>query len=178
MKAQFWSIDVIFAIIIFTGAMIALSIVWLNVNNQFSASYGYNIGSMQAQLNSLIVRMQSTGFPQNWNSQVTITNPSTWTNVTVGLGSQSGGSISTEKLMTLVSMSDSNYQATKQPLGVAYDYYITLSSPYGYNITVGKNPLTNNALAIQTATVPVVLDNGQPASVQVMVWTNTTFGVG
>lgn len=179
MKAQFWSIDMVFAIVIFSGGIILLSFVWSSINSQFSSSYGFSIGTMQMQLNNLLQRIQTTGSPQNWNSMVSVNSPTTWNNISVGLESAHGGGVlSRNKLLTLMAMANSNYQSTKQALGVGYDYYITVSSQGQYNISFGLSPFAENATAIQTATVPVVLDNGQTGSMRVIVWTNTTFGVG
>ena len=178
MKGQFWSIDMIFAIVIFSGAIIMLSVVWLNINNQLSISYGFGIGTMQLQLNSLIQRLQSLGSPPDWNSFVSVNSVSTWSNVSIGLGTGNGTSISTNKLLTFMAMANSNYQSTKQLLGVGYDYYITISSQGQYNMSIGSNPIANNATAIQVATVPIILNNGQAGTMRIIVWTNTTFGVG
>jgi nitrogen fixation-related uncharacterized protein len=179
MKAQFWSIDMVFAIVIFSGGIILLSFIWSSMNGQFSSSYGYSIGIMQIQLNNLLQRIQTTGSPPNWNSMISVNSLSPCTNVSVGLeSSQGGGALSRNKLLALMAMANNNYQATKQCLGVGYDYYIALSSQGQYNISIGRNPFLQNATAIQVATVPVVLDNGQSGQMRVIVWTNTTFGVG
>jgi len=177
MKGQFWSVDMIFAIVIFSGAIVLLSIAWTGINSQFSSSYSFNIGIMQLELNGLLNRLQGPGTPQNWNQIITANSVSTWGNTSIGLESQASGPISTAKLFALAGMANTNYQAAKQPLGVGYDYYITITSQNQYNITIGRNPFNGNATAIQTATVPVVLDNGQAASMTVILWTNTTFGV-
>lgn len=179
MKAQFWSIDMIFAVIIFTGGIVLLSFVWSNINSQFSVSYGYGIGLMQIQLNNLLQRLQTTGFPQNWNTYASLNNTNNWSNLSVGLESSSvTGTFSINKISTLMAMSNSNYQASKQLLGVGYDYYINIYSAGQYNISIGKNPMIMNATAIQATTIPIVLNNGQNANMRVIVWTNTTFGVG
>ena len=179
MKAQFWSMDMIFAVMIFMGGIVLLSYVWSNVNSQFSISYGYGIGLMQIQLNNLLQRIQAQGSPQNWNSYASVNNTNNWANVSVGLGSSSTpGTISMNKVLTLMAMSNSNYQASKQLLGVGYDYYITIYSQGQYNLSIGRNPMNLNPTSIQSATIPIVLDNGQDANMRVIVWTNTTFGVG
>lgn len=169
----------VFAIVIFSGGIILLSFVWSSINSQFASSYGYSIGIMQIQLNNLLHRVQTTGSPTNWNSMVSANVVSSWSNVSIGLESSQGyGVISRNKFMTLMAMSNSNYQATKQVMGVGYDYFITFSSQGQYNMSAGLSPFNNNATAIQTATIPVVLDNGQAGLLRVIVWTNTTFGVG
>jgi hypothetical protein len=182
LKLQFWSIDLVFAIVIFSGAIILLSVVWVSINSQFSSSYGFSIGIMQLQLNSLLQRLQSQGSPANWDSFVAANSTGTWSNISVGLESSTGGgTLSRNKVFALLGMANTNYQATKQLLGVGYDYYITISSQTvqnQYNISIGLNPATRNATAIQTATVPVIFDNGQSGVMRVIVWTNTTFGVG
>ncbi len=179
MKAQFWSIDAVFAMVIFTGAMLILSIVWLGVSNQFSSEYSYGVGAMQFQLIGLVQKLQSQGTPPNWDSVlVSGSHGSTilFRNATVGLEYGNSGELSVNKIIALEALSNINYQATKQILGVGYDYYIRFYSSQ-YNMSIGMNPIVGNAVAIQTATVPVILNNGQSASMQVMVWTNTSFGV-
>jgi hypothetical protein len=177
MKAQYWSIDMIFSIVVFTSALIILATVWGKVNSDFSIAYGFGIGNMQAQLQSLQQRILEPGSPANWASTVNALNTNTWDNVSIGLGNGNTSTISSSKLMMLMAMSNSNYQATKQSMGVGYDYYITIYSPGNYNISVGENPLQRNATAIQSAVVPVILDNGAVGTMTILVWTNTTFGV-
>lgn len=180
MKAQFWSFDGVFGITIFTIAILILATVWINVNRQLSLAYGFGIGSMQQQLLNLETRITSPGAPANWNSFVSANNPESWSQVNVGLGSGTNGTISTAKMLYLSSLASYNYtdyQETKYMLGTGYDYYIIISSPHLYNITIGRNPLANNATAIQVANIQGALDNGAPVNVRLEVWTNTTFGV-
>lgn len=178
MKAQFWSIDLVFAIIIFTAAMLLLSLVWLSVNNQFSITYGYGIGNMQSQLSSLMQRLQTPGSPANWNTAISENDISTWPNTGIGLAHGNAGIISQQKLMAAVAMANTNYQQSKQALGVGYDYYITVSVPHVYNVSFGLNPKGMNPTALQVASVPVMLDNGEAATMRAIIWTNTSFGVG
>lgn len=178
MKGQFWSIDMVFAMIVFTAALIILTSAWSKINSEFSVTYGYGIGNMQSQLQGLQQRILLPGSPANWNSQITVNSVNRWENISIGLGSGNTTTMSTAKMMELMAMANTNYQATKQPLGVGYDYYITIYSPNEYNISIGSNPFNGNAVAIQTATLPVVMDNGAVGTMKLMVWTNTTFGVG
>lgn len=178
MKAQFWSIDLTFAIIIFTAAMLLLSIVWISVNNQFSVTYGYGIGTMQAQLNGLLLRLQTPGSPANWNTAILENNTATWGNVSVGLTLGNSTAVSQKKVFALIAMSNAGYQQSKQSLGIGYDYYITISSPDEYNVSMGLNPKGRNPTAIQVGTLPLTLDNGETATMRVVIWTNTSFGVG
>lgn len=166
---------------IFTIALLLLASVWINVNRQLSLAYGFGIGSMQQQLLSIESKILTPGVPSDWNSVVVANNSTTWASTSVGLGSGSNGTISTAKVLYLADMSSYNftdYQATKQMLGTAYDYYIIINSPSLYNITIGRNPLANNATSIQVANMQGVLDNGAPVSLKIEVWTNTSFGVG
>lgn len=177
MKAQYWSIDMVFAMVVFTIAIIILATVWQKTNSEFSVTYGFGVGSMEQQLLSLQQRILSPGYPASWNSFISVNSVSQWDNVSVGLGSGNSSTLSSQKAMELMAMTNTNYQATKQPLGVGYDYYITIFSPNQYNISIGENPITNNAVAIQTATIPVIIDNGAAGTMRISVWTNTTFGV-
>ncbi len=174
MKAQFWSIDVIFAIVLFSIAIVIITFVWYSISNQFAIANGYGVGSMQAQLQGLESRIVSQGHPSYWNSAVDVSNTITWANMSVGLA-DGQGSLSTGKIMTLMAMASTNYQATKQDLGVGYDYYIVIKSNT-FNVNMGLNPKGHNATSIQVATLPIVA-GGSPGYMQLLVWTNTTFGV-
>ncbi|MGC9099553.1 MAG: hypothetical protein ACP5HW_03365 [Candidatus Micrarchaeia archaeon] len=173
MKLQFWSFDVIFAMIIFGFAITILAFVWYSINNQFSLAYGYGVSSMQIQAQTLANRLLTPGVPSSWSSLVVANNPSTWGNITIGLMGANG--VSLDKLATLESMSLYNYQATKQAMGVGFDYYIVIKYD-GLSFGIGSNPYTHSALSIYVVNKPIMI-NGMPASMQVMLWTNTSFGV-
>lgn len=177
MKAQFWSIDVIFGIVIFLTALILLVSTWDSISQQFSLAYGYGTGNMQAQLQSLQQRILFQGYPSNWNLVVNLSNVNTWANVSIGLGTGNNGTLSTSKTLELMAMSGGNYQDTKSLLGVGYEYYIVISSPYFNNATIGLNPARFNATSVQVANRQVVMDNGDPANVRMMIWTNKSYGV-
>ena len=167
----------VFAMIVFTVAVIILSTVWAKSNSEFSVISGFGVGNMQQQLLGLEQRILTPGSPSNWNSFISVNSISQWDNISVGLGAGNSSIVSSQKVIELMAMSNTNYQATKQSMGVGYDYYITIFSPNQYNVSIGENPITNNAVAIQTAVIPVVLDNGVAGTMRISVWTNTTFGV-
>lgn len=178
LKAQFWSFDVIFAIVIFSFAITVLAFTWFNINNQLSLSYGNGTGILQLQLQSLTQNIFSPGIPNNWQSIVNTTNTSTWRGFAIGLTSAQGSySLSPNKVYTLISMSNRNYQASKQVLGVGFDYYITIKSNSnigsGVNMTIGKSPFNSGALTVYVSKVSATM-NGAPVMVQLMLWTNTT----
>lgn len=176
MKAQFWSFDVIFAIIIFSIAITLLGFAWYNVSNQLSLSYGGGTIVAQLQTKALAQNLLSPGSPANWPSLINTTNTVTWGNVSIGLASTSGiANLSSNKLYTFIAMSNTNYQATKQELGIGYDYYIEI---YGgpINVTVGKNPSTNGALSIYVEKRNAFLQ-GNPVTITTIVWTNTALAV-
>ncbi len=58
---------------------------------------------------------------------------------------------------------------------MGYEYYIVM---YGNNMTMslGVPPYSNKATASQVAMQSATL-NGAPVRVQIIVWTNKTFGV-
>ncbi len=174
MKLQFWSFDVIFAMIIFSFAVTILAFVWYSINNQFSLSYGYGVASMQMQVQSLAARLLTPGTPVGWSSIIVANNTSTWNNISIGLLG-SNGELSMQKLAALESMSNYNYEATKQAMGIGYDYYIIVNLQ-GINIPIGSSPYANNALTIQVINEPISI-NGAPGNMQVLVWTNMSFGV-
>ena len=182
LKAQFWSFDVIFAVVIFSVAITILAFTWFNVNNQLSLSYGSGTTLMQLQAQALSQTIFSTGSPSNWQTRINTTNTLTWSAVSVGLMSTSGtANLSTNKVYTLLSMSNYNYQATKQSLGVAYDYFITIrNNPLygaGLNITIGKNPTKNRALTVFVEKRSAFI-NGIPVALNITLWTNTTLATG
>jgi hypothetical protein len=135
---------------------------------------------MQLQLQSLNQNLFSPG-SQNWQSAVNTTNVSTWQDIAVGIApSQGSDSLSSSKVYTLLSMANYNYPATKQLLGVGFDYYITITSASsvgsGINISIGSNPSTKQALTVYVNKGNYVM-NGVPVTVTTMLWTNTTLGV-
>lgn len=168
----------IFAVVIFSFAVTILALTWFNINNQLSISYGNGSGIMQLQMQSLTQNLFSPGTPTNWQSSINVTNSSTWSGITVGLESTSGSNIfSSNKVYTLLSMANYNYPATKQTLGIGFDYYIKITSNSnvgsGINITIGKNPNSNGALTVYVNKGNAVM-NGVPVNVQIIIWTNTT----
>jgi len=181
LKAQFWSFDVVFAIIIFSFAITILAFTWFNISNQLSLSYGSGSEIMQLQLQSVMQNIMSPGIPSNWQSSINATNQSTWVGVLAGLGSaQDSYSLSPSKIYSLISVANynaSDYQATKQMLGTGFDYYITIESTSnvgaGVDINIGSNPANNGALTEYVDKEYANL-NGVPVVVQVELWTNTT----
>lgn len=176
MRAQFWSFDIMFAIVIFVVSITILTYVWLTLSSQFSLSYGNGINLMQSQLQEMGSGLLLPGSPSNWDSIVNLSSTATWGNISVGFGSLSGTGLSYSKILAFAAMSNYNYQETKAPLGVGYDYYLVINGS-DYSLVIGKNPLINNAYAIQTLTEPVLI-NGVPAQMTIDIWTNTSFGIG
>ena len=181
-KAQFWSFDLIFSVVIFSFAITTLAYTWFNVNNQLASAYSGTSMMLQLQTQILSQDLMSPGTPGNWQSAVNTLNTANWGGVSIGLASSpSNSSISAGKLYTLISMANYNYMASKQPLGVAFDYYITImGTPNTANtvsISIGRNPSTNGALAVYAQKMSATL-NGVPVIVTVNVWTNTAFAFG
>lgn len=175
-KAQFWSIDVIFAIVIFAVAITILSFTWFNVNTQLSVAVGSGAVIAQLQAHTLADNIFSTGTPSSWQSVVNTTNASTWKNVSIGLGSAPGSTnISAGKLYTFIAMANYNYQATKQKLGVGYEYEIIINGS-AINIKIGRNPLTNGAQSTFVERRSAFI-GGNPVNIEVLVWTNSTLAV-
>ncbi len=176
MKVQFWSFDVIFAMVIFSFTILILTYVWYGINSQFSIAYGNGVSNMEEQLGGFSVKLLSPGTPSDWNSVVNATNASTWKNVSIGLSSGAGGSLSTQKIATFSSMANYNYQETKPLLGVGYDYYVLIIGK-NFVIPIGLNPNANGAVTVQVETEPVII-NGNSATIKIMIWTNSSFGIG
>lgn len=179
MRAQFWSFDIIFAIVIFSVALTLLTYTWYNINSQLSLAYGNGATVMQIEQQSLASTLLTPGSPSYWNSEINTSNASTWTGISVGLANNpDSGILSPAKVYALMAMASTTtgYQQTKQVLGIGYDYYIVIKGG-SLNITIGENPNTNGALTTYTSTSRAFL-GGVPVAVQVDVWTSQSFGVG
>ena len=177
-KAQFWSFDVIFALVIFSVALTILTFTWYNINNQLSLAYGGGDTILQLQAKSLASGILSTGAPSNWQSIANTVNTVTWRNISIGLASAPlSSNLSSSKLYAMISMENYNYPATKQLLGMAFDYYIMITSNpttgAGLNITIGSNPQTNGARTTYVERRSAFI-NGVPVSIKIIAWTNTT----
>lgn len=177
-KAQFWSFDVIFAIVIFAVAITVLAFTWFNLNNQLTVSYGNGDVILQLQAHALETSIFSAGYPTNWQGSIDTQSSSYWSNYSIGLTtSPENSSLSSAKLLALQSMANYNYQAAKQPLGIGFDYFIWIkSNPVSgeaINVTIGRDPNKYGALTVDVEKRPGVL-NGVPVQVEVMLWTNTT----
>ncbi|MGC8495855.1 MAG: hypothetical protein ACP5MX_01450 [Candidatus Micrarchaeia archaeon] len=180
MKAQFWSFDVIFAVVIFSIAITILAFTWYNINNQLALAYGDSATIMQLQAESLADTLMSQGNPPNWYSIINTTNVNTWNDTSVGIGEGNGNGISSARLYALMSMASNNYQATKQALGIGFDYYIRINSTENsganINIGIGSNPATGHALTVYVEKRSSILD-GTPVQVTIDLWTNTSLGL-
>ncbi len=177
MKAQIWSLDMIFAIIIFSFTITILALSWLNINYQLSASYTGASGTLSLQAKSMISGILSQGYPKNWYSIVNTTNTLTWQGTYPGIYG-SAGAISDMKLAALESMVNYNYSAIKPLLGLGYEYYIEIYSPdnQSINLTIGHNPFALGATTIYVDKEPSMLD-GKSVIVETLLWTNESVGV-
>ena len=171
MKLQFWSMDMIFAMVIFAVAIALLTYVWFNVTQQFSITYSNTFSNMQTDMQQLSNRLLTPGSPTDWYYVVDPSNIVTWSNVSVGFASSNGTALSTAEIAKFAAVAGLNYQASKQLLGVSYNYYIVIYSPQLYNYSIGLNPTTYNATTVVVSSTPVMLDNGVPAELYVMLWT-------
>lgn len=182
MRAQIWSLDAIFAIIIFSFTITILAVTWFNVSNELALTSNNNGGIISIQAKSFADIVMSPGSPSNWYSYVNTTNTLTWNNTVPGiLVSYQNNFISPQKLDALQSMSNYNYRATKSLLGIGYNYYIDITGEYqqpgGINITIGSNPNTNAATTVYAERRSGTI-NGVPVSINIYVWTNATTGAG
>jgi hypothetical protein len=174
-KAQFWSFDLVFAVVIFVSTIVLLTYVWLSISGQFSIAYSGNTQQLQEQLQNLGTSIVSQGYPPNWNYIETNSIPSAWSNLSIGLGNGTSGALSLQKIDALEAMSANDYQETKAPLGISYDYYITITGG-NINAAMGSSPFTTNVFSLQTLELPVVI-NGYPAQVQIYLWSNSTLTI-
>ncbi len=177
MKAQFWSFDVIFAVVIFSVSLTILAFAWYNVSTQLSISVGGGSYTMQLQADQLASELGSAGFPSNWQADINASSPGSLRNVAAGLAQSSySGSLSMQKIYALMAISNYNYTYSQEFLGVGYDYYITIEGGQ-YNISIGKNPLTSGALTIFLSKRSAFL-NGIPVHITVYIWSNEKTNYG
>ncbi len=170
-KAQFWSFDALFAIMIFSVAVTILALTWLNISNELSLSSSNQGFIMQLQAQDVAQSLVSPGSPANWQSTINLTNPSSWIDDGVGLGSSQGSSLSTTKLYALQSMVSYNYSAAGPALGTEFNYYITMNGG-PFNVTMGDNPTTNNAVTTFLSRKSGVI-NGVPVKIVVYIWSSS-----
>ena len=175
-KAQFWSFDVIFAIVIFTVSLTILAYTWFNINSELALAYGNGGTIMELQAQTLAHTLLSTGYPSNWQSLVNTTNTATWNGTSVGLVNNPGSTaIAQNKLYAFMAMENYSYEATKQELGIGYAYFIVISGR-NVNVTIGHNPSKYGALTTFVTKEAGTLGN-QPVNIQIDVWTNKPIAV-
>lgn len=176
-KAQFWSFDIVFAMVIFMSAITILAITWLNISNQLSISNGGIITLMQLQAQQVGQNLASQGTPGNWYSLVNASLPSTYSNIAAGLASSQGSSsLSSQKLYTLLSMVNENYSDAGLAFGATYDYYIIIKGG-PFNITMGRNPITNGAVTTFINKRSAFI-NGIPVTISVYLWSSSSSAAG
>ncbi len=174
-KAQFWSIDVIFSIVIFTVALTLLAYTWYNINNQLALSYSDGSTVMSIQAYTISGTLMTPGYPTNWQNDVNLSDSESWDDLSIGLLKNGSNQISNSKLYTFIAMANSNYQATKTSLGASYNYYVVIRGN-GINIKIGRNPSLYNATSVVRQTSSAMLNNLQ-VSVIVETWTNGNLAV-
>jgi hypothetical protein len=170
-KGQFWSFDMVFAMVVFMAAITILASTWLSISNQLALSSSGIIELMQLQVQQVSQNLVSAGTPVNWQSIVNTSQPSTFSDVSPGLAASVGSSsISSAKLYTLISMVNKNYSAAGLSFGATYDYYINLAGG-SINVSIGKNPLTNGAVTTFVSTRSAFM-NGVPITIKVYIWSS------
>lgn len=180
LKLQIWSLDLIFAVVIFSFTITVVGVTWLHISNGLAGSYGNAQGVAYIQASSMADVLLSAGSPIDWQSSINAINSTSWIGVAPGIMTSPGGTqISSSKLFALMSMASTNYTATKPLFGLGSDYYVVISSPgQGLsNITLGRNPLVYNASTISVSRRSASL-NGNPIWVTIQVWSNSTAGAG
>ncbi len=175
-RAQFWSFDALFAMIIFLAAITILAIAWLDISNQLSLATGGTSYIMQLQSEAVAQNLMSTGSPADWQSAVNTSSVSTWGDIGIGLAqSQGSPSLSAAKMYALMSMVDYNYSMAGQDLGTSFNYYIIINSST-LNITMGRSPLTGNSVTTYISRKSAFI-NGEAAQITVMVWSGSVSSV-
>jgi hypothetical protein len=180
MKLQIWSLDLIFAVVVFSFTITIVSVTWLHISNGLSSSYGNSQAVLSLQATSMADVLLSAGTPADWQSAVNTTNSLSWTGIAPGIATAAGQTqISAPKLYALLSMASANYTATKPLFGLGANYYIVVGSPGAgiSNITIGRNPVAYNASTVFVSRRAASL-YGSPVLVEVEVWSNSTSSAG
>ena len=146
------------------------------MSDQLNVAYAGSSVIMQLQAQTVAQGLLSPGSPLGWSSQINLTEPGSWINesVSVGLGTGKTGNLSSQKIYTLISMASTNYQATKEVLGISYDYDILIRSG-AVNVSIGEPPGQFAAKTIYVQKENVIV-NGVPGVLTVLIWTNTPLG--
>ena len=76
-KAQIWSLDLIFALVIFGFTMTILAAAWLKTTNDISTSGSGSTAVLSIQTKSFADALMSPGYPQNWYGTINTVNPYT-----------------------------------------------------------------------------------------------------
>lgn len=174
-RGQFWSFDVLFALIIFVAAVTILAVAWLDVSSGLAIATGGVSYIMQLQSQTVAQNLLSSGSPDNWPSLINPTAPATWGSVGVGLASSLGSaSLSPAKIYALQSMASYNYTAAGPEIGTTYNYYIMITTSVA-NITIGRNP-AGSAVTTFIARRSALL-NGVSAQVVVYIWSGSVSSV-
>lgn len=180
-KAQFWSFDLVFAIVIFGFAVTILAYTWFNIDSQLASAYSGSAEIMQMQTQGLSQSLMAAGTPSDWQVTTNTLDSQAWGNMSIGIASSPGGSISGAKLAALSEMASSNYQATKLPLGIGFDYFISIANvPDSVNtvdVSIGMDPNAHGAISVYAQKIPATY-GGIPVIVKVELWSNTGFAVG
>ncbi len=171
LKMQFWSLDIVFAIVIFGIVLTILLYIWFSVNSNLTAAYSNLNMILQTQNYQLSQNLLTPGVPNTWQSSINTTNALTWNGITIGLAtSQRNINFSVSKIYALMAMANYNYSYTKQILGLSYNYYIVITGA-SLNLSIGKNPKLNNALTINIEQKSIFIE-GTPATLKTIVWTD------
>ncbi len=170
-KLQFWSLDIVFAVIIFGIVLTIMFYIWFNINSNLSAAYTNKNIILQTQNHQVSQNLLTAGIPNNWEMQINTTNTLTWGGITIGLSSsQKNINFSILKIYALMAMVNYNYSYAQQILGLSYNYYITITSS-SLNLSIGKNPKLNGAKTINIETKSIFID-GQTATLKTIIWSS------
>jgi hypothetical protein len=175
-RAQFWSFDVLFAIVIFMAAITILALAWFNISNELALSNGGASYIMQLQSQAVAQNLVSAGSPADWQSIINPSSPATWGSIGAGLATLQGSqTLSPAKVYALQSMVNYNYSDAGPVLGTTYNYYIIINSS-SFNITMGRNPTTNNAVTTFLNKKSAFI-NGVAAQITVFIWSGSVSSV-
>lgn len=170
-RLQFWSMDIVFAIVIFGIVLTIILFIWFSVNTNLSSSYSNTNIVLQMQNHMLSQSLLTPGVPNNWPSFINTTNALTWNGMTIGLAySQRNINFSVSKIYTLMAMANYNYSYTKQIFGLSYNYYIVITGS-SMNVSIGENPQTNGATTVNIEKTNIFIQ-GTLATMKTIVWTN------
>jgi hypothetical protein len=151
-KAQFWGIDLMVAMIIFSVAIAVFYIYSLNQPSETEQNFENLFYDGGVIADALL----SQGYPEDWNSGDVVT-----------LGILSSGKINETKLERFYDLASSDYERTRQIFNTGYNYWFFLSEEMDGIDGIGLNQ-TNPRNLVKVTRFSIY--KNKPVTVYLYIW--------